>query len=155
VWDLAYAGPTAIKGAMAWPPPPTEGPLVKPGTYTVKFTVDGKSSSTPVVVQHDPRVHLSETVYDEQLQLALAVRDEVTKLSSMVKQIRSVKQQLEAKKDLWKENPKAKELIKRGEALVGKLDGLEGKLHNPKAKIPYDLLGQRGGAQLYSQLNNL
>jgi photosystem II stability/assembly factor-like uncharacterized protein len=154
-WDLTYTGPTAITGAMAWPPPPTEGPLVKPGTYTAKLTVDGTSLTSPVVVQHDPRVQISETVYDEQLQLALALRDEVTKLSGMVKQIRSMKQQLGAKKELWKENPKAKELVKRGEALVGKLDGLEGKLHNPKAKIPYDLLGQRGGAQLYSQLNNL
>jgi hypothetical protein len=42
--------------------------------------------------------------------------------------------------------------VKGSRDLVGKLDALEEKLHNPKAKIPYDILAQKGGARLYSQL---
>src|SRR6202035_4434057 len=42
--------------------------------------------------------------------------------------------------------------LKAGKALAAKLDELEGKLHNPKAKVSYDILAQKGGAQLYSQL---
>src|SRR5207244_6805442 len=63
--------------------------------------------------------------------------------------------QLNAKQALWKANPQAKELVKRCRELLDKLDALEGELHNPKAKITYDLLAQRGGTQLYSQLSYL
>ena len=40
-------------------------------------------------------------------------------------------------------------------ALVAKLDALEGKLHNPKAEVVYDILAMRGGARLYSRLSPL
>src|SRR6185312_17431337 len=36
--------------------------------------------------------------------------------------------------------------------LRAKIDALEEKLHNPKAKVVYDILAQKGGARLYSQL---
>jgi hypothetical protein len=42
--------------------------------------------------------------------------------------------------------------VKSSEEAIKKLDALEEKLHNPKAKVAYDILAQKGGAQLYSQL---
>src|SRR5262249_37657517 len=42
-----------------------------------------------------------------------------------------------------------------GRELIQKLDALEEKLHNPKAQVTYDILAQRGGAKLYSQLSIL
>ena len=65
------------------------------------------------------------------------------------------RQQIAAKGELRKDNPKAEPLVKLGKEVIGKLDNLESRLHNPKAKIPYDLLAQKGGAMLYSQMNNL
>jgi len=32
---------------------------------------------------------------------------------------------------------------------------VEEKLHNPKAEVTYDILAQKGGAKLYSQLATL
>ena len=32
------------------------------------------------------------------------------------------------------------------------LDALEARLHNPTAEVVYDILAQRGGAQLYSRV---
>jgi len=43
-------------------------------------------------------------------------------------------------------------LVEASRALLVRLDALEEKLHNPKAKINYDILAQKGGARLYSQL---
>ncbi len=43
-------------------------------------------------------------------------------------------------------------MIHASKSLIEKLDNLEAKLHNPKAEVTYDILAQRGGAQLYSQL---
>src|SRR5262249_23117367 len=42
--------------------------------------------------------------------------------------------------------------VKAAKELIEKLDALEAKLHNPKAEVVYDILAQKGGAQLYSKL---
>jgi hypothetical protein len=87
----------------------------------------------------------------DQQKLALRVRDDITKLSDTVGRIRALKKQIALRKELLKENDAAKDLLKQTEALEKKLDDLEGKLHNPKAKISYDIFAARGGAMLYSQ----
>src|SRR6202022_1858907 len=66
--------------------------------------------------------------------------------------LRAVKQQLVARNKLLKDDPAAEPLIKESKGLIAKLDELESRLHNPKAKVAYDILAQRGGAKLYSQL---
>ena len=43
-------------------------------------------------------------------------------------------------------------MVASAAALAARLDALEARLHNPKAEIVYDILAQRGGAQLYSRL---
>ncbi len=42
--------------------------------------------------------------------------------------------------------------MKASKELLTKIDALDEKLQNPKAKVSYDILEQKGGAQLYSQL---
>jgi photosystem II stability/assembly factor-like uncharacterized protein len=155
VWDLNYAGPTTIKGAMAWPSAPPWGPMVNPGTYKLELTADGKTVTTLVMVRPDPRVQISEEDLNEQLKLALSIRDRISQLADLVNQIRSLKQQITSRNALLKDKTNAEVLVRLGKELVDKLDALEAKLHNAKAEIPYDLLAQRGGARLYSQLNNL
>jgi photosystem II stability/assembly factor-like uncharacterized protein len=155
VWDLRHKGAEVIQKAKADAGNPKTGPLAVPGTYTVRLTVDGKALTTTVVVQPDPRVQLAAADLAEQLTLALAVRDDITRLAQTVHQLRSVKKQLADKKELLKGNGKAEALIKDIEELIGKLDDLEAKLHNPKAQVVYDILAMRGGAKLYSQLSFL
>ncbi len=83
--------------------------------------------------------------------LALRVRDDITRLSDAVLRLRAVKKQIDLRKDLLKDRDDAKPLLKDTEALAKKLDALEEKLHNPKAKIGYDIFAAKGGAMLYSQ----
>jgi hypothetical protein len=95
------------------------------------------------------------TYLDEQLKLALQIRDEVSRLARMVEALRSIKNQLANRNELLKEDAKAEPLIKDSKGLIDKLDVLEAKLHNPKAEVAYDILAQRGGAKLYSILATL
>ena len=92
---------------------------------------------------------------DEQLKLALEIRDDITRLTRTVEQLRAVKRQLTARDDLLKDDEKAAQLVKASKDFLAKLDALEEKFHNPKAKVSYDILAQKGGAQLYSQLASL
>lgn len=155
VWDLRYQGADVIKGAKIDAGNPDEGPLVVPGTYTLKLTVDGKALTTQVEVRPDPRVQVALADLRDQLKLALTLRDDISRLARAVKQLRSVKSQLATRKELLKEDARAAPLLKQAEELTAKLDALEAKFHNPKAEVTYDILAQRGGARLYSQLGAL
>jgi hypothetical protein len=155
VWDLRHEGAETIKRAKIDTGTPEVGPLVNPGSFTLRLTLDNKPFSTTLLVQPDARSTLAPALLDEQLKLALQLRDDITRLARMVQQIRAVRQQLTDRSQLLKGNPSAESLIKRAQELQGKLDALEAQLHNPKAEVTYDILAQRGGAKLYSQLGAL
>jgi photosystem II stability/assembly factor-like uncharacterized protein len=154
-WDLRYKGADKIKGAKIDMGNTEPGPLVLPGKYTLKLTVDGKSYSTSVVVAPDPRVKVHSTDLEESLQLALQIRDDLDQLVATVNQVRSIKKQLQARDELLKGNPATQSLLKPSEELQKKLIALEEKLHNPSAQVAYDILAQKGGAKLYSQYTAL
>jgi photosystem II stability/assembly factor-like uncharacterized protein len=155
-WDLSYDAPSAtVQGAVGWPPPSRVGPAVTPGSYTLKLKAGGKTYTQTLAMRRDPRSKTSAAELDEQLHTALAIREDLTRLATMINELRSLRTQITSRDDLLKGNRKAEPLVKLGKETVEKLDSLESRMQNPKAKIPYDLLAQKGGARLYSQLNNL
>jgi hypothetical protein len=160
VWNLQMEGATPIKRARVDTGNVKVGPLVTPGKYTVKLTADGETVQIEVMVLLDPRQDpknpdaLKKLLadLDEQQTFALKLRADLNTLAKTVEQLRSVRKQLQDRNALLKEDMKAAELVKSSEEVIKKLDALEEKLHNPKAIVAYDILAQRGGAQLYSQL---
>lgn len=83
VWNLRAAAPTAthyeypISAVPHRTPLTPEGPLVLPGTYTVRLTVDGKSETGPLIVKMDPRVQISsadlEALHTAQVTMAASL----------------------------------------------------------------------------------
>ena len=154
-WDFRYEGADKIWRAKIDLGDPGEGPLASPGSYTARLTVNGKTYTRPVTVSPDPRLGMTAADYDTHLAFSLTLRDEVTRLTKMVETIRSVRTQIEARLDLVKTDKTAAEWLKSAQSLLPKLDAIEGKLHNPKAEVTYDILAFKGGAQLYSRLSPL
>ncbi len=83
IWDFAYPGP--------WDSTPRrsgrDGPLAPPGTYTVRLTAGGVTSSEPLVVRPDPRVvrdGVTTEILREQLAHNLRVRDMVSEVNVAV-----------------------------------------------------------------------
>ena len=70
VWDLRYAPPTSF--------PEDQGPLVVPGTYQVRLTVNGRPLRQAVVVRMDPRLRLGSADLVAQLTLARRVATQMT-----------------------------------------------------------------------------
>jgi hypothetical protein len=105
VWDLRATAPTAahydypIAAVPHRTPLVPQGPLVVPGTYTVRLTVDGKSETAPLTVKMDPRVHLSqvelETLHTAQATMAASL-DTVAKADL---EAHSVMEQIDAVRD--------------------------------------------------------
>ncbi|MGH8282515.1 MAG: hypothetical protein ACRESE_01550 [Gammaproteobacteria bacterium] len=80
VWDLRYARPHSLMYSYSiaaiygeGTPIIPRGPLVLPGQYTVKLTVDGHSYSQPITVALDPRVHPAAGALEKQLNFALRI----------------------------------------------------------------------------------
>jgi hypothetical protein len=161
VWDLRYRGPEKIRKAKIDAGELEVGPMAAPGTYKARLTVNGRSYTTNITVALDPRLTAGKNSPDaqsiqrdikSQLQLVLKSRDDITTLSRDVRAIRAIRKQLEDRNVLLKEHKGAEDLVKNSAALVEKLNQIEEKLHNPKAEATYDILAQKGGARLYSQL---
>lgn len=151
VWDGTHDGADVIPGAKSDSGNPGQTIAAVPGQYTARLTIGKNKAESKFEMKADPRVE-AKLISKEKEMLALSVRDNITKLSRLVKDVRSLQQQLTLRKELLKDNKEAKELLKDSAALGKKLTALEEKLHNPKAKITYDIFAYRGGAMLYSQL---
>lgn len=152
VWDLSHEGGKKIKGAVADQGSPETRMLINPGTYTAKLTADGKDVTAKITVQPDPRLNVKPEQLAEQEKNVLAMRTDLNTLTQTVTTVRALRSQLQARNALLKDEEPMKKLVDASKKAIEALDKLEERLHNPKAKIPYDVLAMKGGAKLYSRL---
>jgi photosystem II stability/assembly factor-like uncharacterized protein len=134
VWDLRYEGAKKIRNAKIDTGDPVVGPRVSPGAYTVRLTVDGKSLTAPLRVVPDPRGDLAQADLDAQAAFGVRVRDDISKLTGLVDQLRSIRDQLKARiaaLEPRKSESAIADLVKSAQAAIAKADVLEDKLHNP------------------------
>ena len=139
VWDLQYDAPTIVPGAVGWGGRP-EGPLVVPGTYQIKLTVAGKTSTASFELTKDPRVSASQADLEKQQEFALRISGRVGAGNEAVNQIRSVRSQLEALKKRLAADPSAKPILDSADALIKKMNAVEEKIIQPKSKSGEDPL---------------
>jgi hypothetical protein len=154
-WDLSYDGAEMIQDAKLDAGNPTNGPLALPGVYSLKLTVDGKTATTRLKVLPDPRAQMSEADLKAQFDLANSIREDISRLTRLARQLRSVRGQLASRNELLKDQSSAAELIRASTELMTKLGDIESRLQNPKAEVVYDILAMRGGAKLYSRMSAL
>jgi photosystem II stability/assembly factor-like uncharacterized protein len=106
-WDLRYDDPpgynpdinnqmTAVPGSVT---PAPHGPLVMPGTYTVKLIVDGTTSTQTLVVHNDPRIGEDANIMAglrAQNKLALAASEGMRSTYAANEEVVAVRAQLAA-----------------------------------------------------------
>ena len=152
-WDLRLDGAKEIPGAVIDAGNPRYGPLVLPGSYTVRLTALGQSHEQALEVAADPRTRIELAERRQLLGFQIQIRDRMSEIADMVEVIRAVRDQITARERLLQDDPEALDLLEMGHDLVARLDEIEEKLHNPHAEVSYDILaGRHGGAQLYSRL---
>jgi photosystem II stability/assembly factor-like uncharacterized protein len=139
VWDLHSEAPIRVPGAVGWGGRP-EGPLVVPGSYQIKLTVAGKTSTANFELTKDPRVSASQSDLEKQQEFALRIRDRVGAGNEAVNQLRSVRGQVEALKKRLAADASAKPILDSADALVKKLNAVEEKIIQPKSKSGEDPL---------------
>jgi hypothetical protein len=100
VWDLHYPQPDSLQheypiSAVPHNTPRSPlGPLALPGEYTVRLTVNGHTSTAPLIVKMDPRVNTLSAGIEQQFDLEMRLVSELTAGTEAVAQAHSVLDQL-------------------------------------------------------------
>jgi hypothetical protein len=134
VWDLRYDSPVQIPDAFYEGLPP-RGPLVLPGTYTLRLTYAGQTETAPLAIAIDPRVKGSPAGLQQKFALSMEVYHDQDALHRAVNDIRAVKSAVEAtlgKARGGKSN--GAPLITEGGELLKRASAIEGELMQVKIK---------------------
>jgi hypothetical protein len=92
-WNLRSEDAVGFPGMIFWAAG-TTGPVIPPGTYSVRLTVGDKSETQSFTVLADPRARASQADLDAQYAFLIQVRDKTTEANNAVRTIRNVKAQL-------------------------------------------------------------
>jgi len=99
VWDLRHEGAMPLPGGPAGGEA-DRGPLVVPGEYEVRLTVqrpDGSTSvqTAPLVVVNDPRREVSQDDLERQLSALLSIRDKISEAHGALARLREARRRIE------------------------------------------------------------
>jgi hypothetical protein len=89
-WDLTTQPIVSFPGMVLWGAT-QNGPMVLPGMYQVRLTVDGQSQTQPLVVKKHPLRNTSDADLMAQYELASRIRDKVNEANTAVIRIRRMK----------------------------------------------------------------
>ena len=134
VWDLRYADATRFPGMIFWAGG-VRGPQAVPGTYTVQLTADGHTETQKFVIKKDPRTPTTPEDFNQQLELALQIRDRLSAANQAVIDIRAARRPLE---EYGKSN-NAK-VASSAKAILGKMDSIENAIYQTKLRASEDAL---------------
>ncbi len=89
-WDLQSQPVLNFPGMVLWGAT-QNGPIVLPGTYTARLTVDGKTQTQSFTVKKHPYHMASDADLQFQYDLATQIRDKVNEANNAIIQIRRIK----------------------------------------------------------------
>ncbi len=137
-WNLRYPDASVFENMILWAGG-TSGPVVLPGTYTVRMTVNGQSYRQPLTVVKDPRSTVSDADLREQFDFLMRIHDKTTQANDAVKTIRNVKSQLN---DRTRKMPpdKSAAFASATKSLVDRLTAIESEIYQVKNQSGQDPL---------------
>jgi hypothetical protein len=117
-WDLNSTPVVSFPGMILWGAT-TNGPMVLPGTYQVKLTVDGVAQTATLQVVKHPLRDISDADLLTQWDLASRIRDKVNEANASVIRIRRIKTDVAARaKDAPKEVQNAADQLAKALGVV-------------------------------------
>lgn len=151
VWDLRHAEPEQIPGAFYQGLPPL-GPLVLPGTYTLKLSANGATRSCAFEVAKDPRSTATAADLAAALDLGLRTRALIDALHGTVNRIRTARAQMKTIADRLGDDAFGRELAESFRSLEARMGAVEGELVQVKLGSSEGML--RFPAMLNEQLDS-
>lgn len=136
VWNMRYPGFQSFDGMVLYSSP-NVGPKATPGIYKAKLTYNGKAQEQEFTIVKDPRLPNSDVDFKNQFDFLSEVRDQVGRANTAIKDIRTVKKDLEYVTNKSKDNNSLQELISNFKT---KMEIIENKIHMTKNQSRQDPL---------------
>ncbi|HJP60154.1 MAG TPA: hypothetical protein VJ865_09140, partial [Gemmatimonadaceae bacterium] len=137
-WNLRYPDPSVFENMILWAGS-IAGPVVLPGTYSVRMNVGGRSYTQTFNVVKDPRSTATDADLKEQFDLLMRIRDKTSEANDAVKTIRNVKAQL-ADRAQKMSGPRATAFKQVATDLSNRLSAVEGEIYQVKNQSSQDPL---------------
>ncbi|MEO7521649.1 MAG: glycosyl hydrolase, partial [Gemmatimonas sp.] len=136
-WNLREGDASRFDGMIYWAAG-TTGPLLPPGTYSVRLLVDGVSvGDTKFLVKKDPRSNATPADLIAQYKLLMKVRDRTTDANDAVRTVRYVRAQLDARaKDLGRDSVAFRALAKALDAKASEIEAMVYQVKNQSGQDP-------------------
>jgi len=141
-WNLRYEDPVKVPGNFYETDIPPKGPMALPGAYQVRLTVAGQSQTAPLELRQDPRLVISRTDLEKQLDLERQIARRLTALHNTVNGIRDLRAQLNSLAQRYKSvaawqpvKPLADELLKKMTAVEEKI--IQTKMKSTEGDLRY------------------
>ncbi|HMI46425.1 MAG TPA: glycosyl hydrolase, partial [Gemmatimonadaceae bacterium] len=137
-WNLRYPDPSVFDKMILWAGG-TSGPVVLPGTYSVRLNVGGQRYTQPFVVVKDPRSSATDSDIREQFDFLMRIRDKTSQANDAVKTIRNIKAQL-ADREKRMAGEKRAAFSNLANSLLTKLSAVEGEIYQVRNQSGQDPL---------------
>ena len=152
IWEEPRFRDTDSRPITHWGTKPAEvGPIVAPGKYNVRLTVEGQPYTQSLTVLRDPHSPGSDADLDLSVKTLLRIRDDISRASDRVNEIEWLRKQLEVVEAILRP-PKKQE--KAEPALVEEGDEYEPKAA-PAPPRPLDEAQTKQKAQLLKAAEDL
>ncbi len=152
VWNLHTEGVREIKGIIN-DEGITEGPMIVPGRYTVRLTVNGQSRSQAFQVVDDPRVGATPAELAASYDLARRTVATINRVSDQAGRIGAMQAQLSARATQVKGQPYADRVSAQATALKGRLEAIRAELADVHSEA--DQITLHYPVKPYNQLLNV
>lgn len=137
VWNLRSNPPESL---VTGPHPALGGaalaPLVLPGRYQVRLTVNGNTLTQPLVVKMDPEVKTSAADLGRQYDLVMRIRNRLNDLIVAANQIHALRQRLGS---FIKQAPEGSPTLAAARDLDEKAEDIENAIYEPDDLAPEDI----------------
>ena len=152
IWNLRIAGVTAIKDIID-DEGTEDGPMIVPGTYTVRLTAAGTSMTRQFQVVDDPRIGATPAELAASFDLAKQTVDKLNALTEQVGRIEAMQKQLAARSTQAKGQPYVVRVEAAATALRGRLEAIRAELADVHSHA--DQITLHYPVKLYNQLLNV
>lgn len=138
VWNLRYQPLKTIHGEV-YMEASGVAPMVLPGSYSVKLTVDGKSYTRNLQVVRSPIAESSNGDLAEQNRLLDKIYQDLDGVRTLVGKVQALQKNVADAESSIKSMPAAKAIEPELQAIASKLDAVNLALHQPHAHADEEL----------------
>ena len=139
IWNMRYADAEGFDGLIMWAAS-LNGPKAIPGIYKAKLTVNDQIQETEFEIVKDPRTSGTLVDIKAQFDFAIAVRDKLSETNKAVKNIRTVREQINRVTDPMKDKTDMKDVVDMGKSIIDEMKKIEESLYQTKNKSGQDPL---------------